>query len=51
VPFCDALTSSLNCLEGSGLMSTGECVIAWMICSCTACCSGPHSKGTPLPVS
>jgi len=51
VLICDASTSSLNCLDGSGLTSTRGFVMAWMICSCAASCSGPHSKGTPLPVS
>jgi len=51
VPICDVSTSSLNCLDGSGLMSTGGFVMAWMICSCAASCSGPHSKGMPLLVS
>jgi len=51
VPICDASTSSLNCLEGSGLTSTGRFMMAWMICSCAVRCSCPHSKGTPLPVS
>jgi len=39
VPICDASTSSSNCLEGSGLTSTGGFVMAWMICSCW-CCNG-----------
>jgi len=51
VLICDVSTSSSNCLEGSGLTSTGGFVMVWMICSCAASCSCPHLKGTPLPVS
>jgi len=51
VPICDVSTSSSNCLEGSGLTSTGGFVMAWMICSCAASCSCPYLKGMPLLVS
>ena len=34
VPICDASTSSSNCLEGSGLTSTGALVISVIILSC-----------------
>jgi len=50
VPICKASTLSLNCQEGSGLTSTGAWVIVWMILFWASSCSGPHSKGTSLPV-
>jgi len=50
VLICKASTSSLNFQEGSGLTSTGAWVMAWMILFWASSCSGPHSKGTSLPM-
>jgi len=51
VPICEASTSSSNCLEGSGLTSTGELVMSVIILSCASCCAGPYSNGASFPVS